>query len=260
MSADADLICGIITYNNSEFAGEKMDAYRIAICDDDDIIRENLCSLCSDILTDDSVEYELEPFCSAQELEKRLNSKNCPFDLLILDIQMDGMTGMELARSLREKGNRVSIIFVTACEDYLSEGYGVQPIHFLLKPVRREALASAIHTDLKLNYIPKTVVVHIGNKLVHLSFSDIRYVESYNHSIVIHQSTGNSTYYFSLSDFEKQLPAGQFARCHNSYLVNLNEVREIGRTELSLQSGETLPVGRAYYKAFQSAFVRYINQ
>ncbi len=237
-----------------------MDAYRIAVCDDDDLIRENLCSLCSDILTNDSVEYKLEPFRSAQELEKRLNSENCPFDLLILDIQMDGMTGMELARSLREKGNRVSIIFVTACEDYLGEGYGVQPIHFLLKPVRRDALASAIHTDLKLNYIPKTVVVHIGNKLVHLSFSDIRYVESYNHSIVIHQSTGNRTYYFSLSDFEKQLPAGQFARCHNSYLVNLNEVREIGRTELSLQSGETLPVGRAYYKAFQSAFVRYINQ
>lgn len=232
VSADADLICGIITYNNSEFAGEKMDAYRIAICDDDDIIRENLCSLCSDILTNDSVEYRLEPFCSACELEKRLNAEGCPFDLLILDIQMDGMTGMELARSLREKGKRVSIIFVTACEDYLSDGYGVQPIHFLLKPVHREALASAIHTDLKLNYIPKTVVVHIGNKLVHLS----------------------------LSDFEKQLPMGQFARCHNSYLVNLDEVREIGRTEISLQSGETLPMGRSYYKAFQSAFVRYINQ
>lgn len=222
----------IIKQNSSEFTGEKMSTYRIAICDDDDIIRENLCSLCSDILTNDSAEYRLEPFCSVCELEKRLNAEGCPFDLLILDIQMDGMTGMELARSLREKGNRVSIIFVTACEDYLSEWYGVQPIHFLLKPVHREALASAIHTDLKLNYIPKTVVVHIGNKLVHLS----------------------------LSDFEKQLPMGQFARCHNSYLVNLDEVREIGRTELSLQSGETLPMGRSYYKAFQSAFVRYINQ
>lgn len=237
-----------------------MSTYRIAVCDDDDIIRENLCSLCSDILTNDSVEYRLESFRSACELEKRLDTESCPFDLLILDIQMEGMTGMELARSLRDKGNRVSIIFVTACDDYLSEGYGVQPIHFLLKPVRREALASAIHTDLKLNYIPKTVVVHIGNKLVHLSLSDIRYIESYNHSIVIHQSTDNSTYYFSLSDFEKQLPMGQFARCHNSYLVNLDEVREIGRTELSLQSGETLPMGRTYYKAFQSAFVRYINQ
>ncbi len=237
-----------------------MSPYRIAVCDDDDIMRENLCSLCSDILTDDSIEYRIEPFRSACELEKRLDTESCPFDLLILDIQMDGMTGMELARSLREKGNRVSIIFVTACEDYLSEGYGVQPIHFLLKPVRREALASAIHTDLKLNYIPKTVVVHIGNKLVHLVLSDVQYIESYNHSIVIHQSTGNSTYYFSLSDFEKQLPMGQFARCHNSYLVNLEEVREIGRTELTLQNGETLPIGRAYYKTFQNAFVRYINQ
>lgn len=237
-----------------------MSAYRIEVCDDDNIIRENLCSLCSDILTNDSVEYRLEPFRSACELEKRLDTESCPFDLLILDIQMEGMTGMELARSLREKGNRVSIIFVTACENYLGEGYGVQPIHFLLKPVRRETLASAIHTDLKLNYIPKTVVVHIGKKLVHLSLSDIWYIESYNYSIVIHQSNGNSTYYFSLSDFEKQLPMGQFARCHNSYLVNLDEVREIGRTELSLQSGETLPMGRTYYKAFQSAFVRYINQ
>lgn len=237
-----------------------MSVYRIAVCDDDDIMRENLCSLCSDILTDDSIEYRIEPFRSACELEKRLDIENCPFDLLILDIQMDGMTGMELARSLRKKGNRVSIIFVTACENYLGEGYGVQPIHFLLKPVKREALASAIHTDLKLNYIPKTVIVHIGNKLVHLVLSDVQYIESYNHSVVIHQSAGNSTYYFSLSEFEKQLPTGQFARCHNSYLVNLEEVREIGRTELSLQSGESLPIGRAYYKTFQNAFVRYINQ
>lgn len=237
-----------------------MSVYRIAVCDDDDIMRENLCSLCSDILTDDSIEYRIEPFRSACELEKRLDIESGPFDLLILDIQMDGMTGMELARSLRKKGNRVSIIFVTACENYLGEGYGVQPIHFLLKPVKREALASAIHTDLKLNYIPKTVIVHIGNKLVHLVLSDVQYIESYNHSIVIHQSAGNNTYYFSLSDFEKQLPMGQFARCHNSYLVNLEEVREIGRTELTLQSGETLPIGRAYYKTFQNAFVRYINQ
>ena len=86
-----------------------MSAYRIAVCDDDDIIRENLCSLCSDILTNDSVEYRLESFRSACELEKRLDTESCPFELLILDIQMEGMTGMELARSLRDKGNRVSI-------------------------------------------------------------------------------------------------------------------------------------------------------
>lgn len=237
-----------------------MSAYRIAVCDDDDIIREDLCSLCREILTDESIAYEITAFSAACELEEKLNAEGCLFDLLILDIQMEGMTGMELAHSLRARGDRVSIIFVTACDDYLSEGYGVQPIHFLLKPVRREALANALHTDLKLNHLPKTAVLHIGNKILHLSLADIKYVESYNHSIIIHQGTGSSTYYFSLADLEKQLPAGHFARCHNSYLVNLNEVQEIVRTELSLQGGKTLPVGRAYYQAFQSAFIRYINQ
>lgn len=115
---------------------------------------------------------------------------------------------MELARSLREKDNRVSIIFVTAYEDYLCEGYGVQPIHFLLKPVKREALASAIHTDLKLNYISKAVVVRIGNKLIHLSLSDIRYIESHNHSIVIHQGTEKSIYHFYSQILRNSFPRG----------------------------------------------------
>lgn len=237
-----------------------MSTYRIAVCDDDNIIRESLCTFCREILTEDGIVYELTAFSSASELERKLNAESGLFDLLILDIQMDGMTGMELAHSLRAKGDRVSIIFVTACDDYLSEGYGVQPIHFLLKPVRREALASALHTDLKLNHLPKTAVLHIGNRILHLPLTDIKYIESYNHSIVIHQTTDSNTYYSSLADIEKQLPTGNFARCHNSYLVNLNEVQEIGRTELILQNGETLPVGRAYYKSFQSAFIRYINQ
>ena len=66
--------------------------------------------------------------------------------------------------------------------------------------------------------------------------------------------------YLSLTEFEKQLPKGHFSRCHNSFLVNLSRVKEIGRTDLTLRNGDMLPVGRTYYKAFQSAFIRYINQ
>lgn len=168
---------------------------------------------------------------------------------------------MKLARSLRDKNNRVSVIFVTACEDYLSNRYSVLPILFPLKPVRREAPESAIHSDLKLNYIPKKIVVHIGNKPVPLSLSDIRYVESCNLSIVIHQSTGNSSFFrfrFLKSTF-------RWGNLHTSatvisYLVNLEDVREIVQTETSLQRGETLPMGSRYNKAFRSAFVRCINQ
>ena len=237
-----------------------MRIYRVAVCDDNDTMREELSALCRQILTEDNIEYELTEFAAAGELEEQLNADRCPFDLLILDIKMDGMTGIELARSLRARNNRVSIIFVTAYEDYLPDGYSVQPVHFLLKPVQKEMLADAIHTDLKLNHLPKTAVLRIGNKILHLPIADIKYAESYNHNVVIHQSRRNDSYYISLTELEKQLPSGYFARCHNSYIVNLNEVQKIERKELHLKSGEVVPVGRAYYQAFQSAFVRYINQ
>lgn len=121
-------------------------------------------------------------------------------------------------------------------------------------------MANALHTDLKLNYLPKTAVLRIGSKTVSLFLTDIRYIESYNHSIAIHQTEGPQTYLISLSEIERQLPPDQFCRCHNSYLVNLGYVQEIARTELSLRSGGRLPVGRTYYKLFQEKFIRYLNQ
>lgn len=236
-----------------------MSVYRIAICDDDSRMVEQLSLFCREILDREDIPYELEVFNRADELRSRLDLQQDAFHLLILDIQMDGLTGMELARSLRSRDDRVSIIFVTACDDYLAEGYDVQPIHFLLKPVSREVLEKAIRTDLKLNFLPKTVALHIGNKLLHLSIDDIYYAESRNHNVIIHQKEDYRTYYISLTEMEKQLPADHFTRCHNSFLINLGKVQEIGRTELLLDNGQQLPVGRVYYRAFQSAFVRYIN-
>lgn len=190
-----------------------MRVYRLAVCEDDDQIREELCSLCRAILTEDGIDHEIVAFRSAQELEKVLTAESSPFDLLLLDIQMEGMTGMELAKSLRQRGDRVSIIFVTGCGDYLPEGYDVQPIHFLLKPVSREALAGALHTDWNLNHRPKTAVLRIGSKKVSLLLTQIWYMESFNHSIVVHQAQGDRSYLLSLSEIEKQLPPGQFCRC-----------------------------------------------
>lgn len=236
-----------------------MDKYRIAVCDDDEIMRDELSAMCADILTQEEVPYEVVTFSSAYELEKQISEVGDCFELLILDIQMDGMNGMELAHLLREKGNRISIIFVSACDEYLLEGYDVQPIYFILKPVEREYLARALNTDLRLNHRQKTFMLHVGNKTVSLTISEIRYVESLNHKMLVHQGDDMRTFYMSLTELEKQLPAGMFARCHNSYLVNLKNVNEITRTYVRLTSGETLPIGRAYYQAFQSAFIRSIN-
>ena len=167
---------------------------------------------------------------------------------------------MEYARALRQRGNRVSIIFITNCADYALEGYSVQPVHFILKPVTREMLEDALRTDIELNHKPKTMLFRTGGKSVSLAVSDIRYIESMNHSIIVHLADTDRVFSLSLSETERNAPDGIFFRCHNSFLVNMEYVAEIGRTEIRLRDGCRLPVGRRFYQSFQSAFVRYMNR
>lgn len=235
--------------------------YRLAICEDDPVMRDALDKLCREILAEMDLEYEIAAFSSAEELDAAVHSENVdPFALLLLDIQLDGMSGMELARELRRRDDWVGVVFITNCEDYLREGYAVQPIQYLLKPVSREALAKAIQTDWKRNHRSKTILLRAGGKVTRLPAADVRYLESLNHSVILHLRDGERTFSLSLTETERLLPPGLFVRCHNSFLVNLEHIEAISRTEIALRDGTRVPVGRRYYKDFQSAFIQYINQ
>lgn len=235
--------------------------YRVAICEDEPVMREEMRTLCEAILTERGIEHELSVFPSAGALDEMVGSDVTPYDLLMLDILMDeGMTGMELARTLRRRDDLVSIIFITSSKSYLLEGYGVQPIQFLLKPVSREGLEQAILTDWRRHHMPRFVLLRSGGKDVPLPLAEILYVESRDHNSIVHLKSGEQAFRLSLSEVEQVLPSGQFVRCHNSFLINLAHVKLVGRTELILRDGARLPVGRRYYQPFQTAFVQYINR
>lgn len=235
-----------------------MSVYRLAICEDDPRMLAFLRQLCEEILAE--TEHELALFPSAAALDAELSTQAEPFHLLLLDIQMEGMTGMELAQALRRRGDEVSIIFITSSQDYLLEGYEIRPIHYLLKPVTKEALEKAIRTDWTLRHAHRRVLFRNGGKTVALPLADIRYVEGQNHSAIVHLPGETLCLPMFLAQAERLLPADQFARCHNSFLVNLAQVKLVGRTELNLRDGTVLPVGRRFYEAFQTTFVQYINR
>ena len=236
-----------------------MSTYHVAICEDDPIVLKGISQMCREILMEDGVPGEIWEFTAADGLLKEIETGKTAFDMLLLDIEMEGMTGMELAERLRREENWVSIIFITGNEKYLAEGYGVQPIHFLLKPPSREKLAAALRTDRKRNRRPKTVLLQKSSRILRLSLEELVYVESANHEVLLHQKNGTQAFPLSMTEMLKLLPAGQFCRCHNRFLVNLEEVKAFERTYLSLYDGAELPIGRKYYKEFQSAFVQYLN-
>lgn len=240
---------------------EGAQVYRVAVCEDQPHMREELCGLCGQALKELNVPYMLTPFVSAEELGEAMKAGHAPFDLLLLDIELEGKSGLQFASELRRAADRVSIIFVTGCEEYLRDGYAVQPIHFLLKPVDYPMLYDAIRTDWRLNGSKRHFVLQEGARTIPLTVQQVRFVESFNHGILIHNGEGSSFYRITLAEAEREIqPAGCFCRCHNSFLVNMDWVSEITRTRVVMRDGAQIPIGRRYYESAQKTFIRYMAQ
>lgn len=233
--------------------------YRVAVCDDEAGALEALGKTCGDCLDELGVEHLIVPFRSAEELLSALNAGEERFDMFCLDICMDGMTGMDLAHELRRRDERAGIIFITASDAYLREGYSVRAMQYLGKPVDREALMEALRSDIRLNQTPKLVTLRRGSHTVAIPIADVLYVESRDHGVYIHTSGGERFFSISLSEAEKLLPSERFCRCHNSFLVNMAAITEIGRRDLTLKDGDAIPIGRRYYEQTQLSLVRYLN-
>ena len=218
--------------------------YTVAVCEDQKDTREEAAALCGEVLTDLEIEHHIAAFSSAEELETQL---------------LTGESGMELAKKLRMTDDRTSILFLTGSSEYLKDGYEVRPIQYLFKPVSKAELKRAIETDLRLHHRPKTFSIKVGGRMAVLPLEDIRYVESRDHRSLFHMESGEQFYPLSLTEIEGNLPAEQFCRCHNSFLVNLACVREVSSRTVSLEHLK-LPIGRKYAERFREQFVRYLNE
>ena len=143
---------------------EQMRPYQIAVCEDNDPERAELCGACREILEQSGTEYAITEFSSAEELYERLKEHPDAWDLLFLDIRMGNMSGMELARRIRREGNPVKLVFVTGDEGFALEGYGVQPLHYLMKPVDRKALEEAIRRALEEQQEQEKLILRNGSR------------------------------------------------------------------------------------------------
>lgn len=237
-----------------------MAPYRLAICEDDPAEGKHLLKMCDTLLSNRQISHTLRLFDRAESLAKALEQNSGAFDLLLLDIQMEGQSGMSLAKELYHHQFPGRFLFITGYAEYALEGYEVHPIHYLLKPVESSQLEDVLLRDWEEHHRAKSLLLRSGGKTLSLPIADIRYMESRNHTLTIWTARADYSFPLSLTEAERIAPPGVFYRCHNSFLVNIHQVEEIGRTSLRLRDGTQLPVGRRYYRSFQTAFVRFINQ
>ncbi len=225
----------------------------IAICDDD---AAQVGALKKLLLERDSRTVILE-YGSAEQFLFGYADRPC--DLLLLDIEMGGMNGMELAKSLRAKGDMLPIIFITGYADYIGDGYDVEALHYLLKPLDSRKLF-AVLDRCESRRPANRVIFECGGESVCVNADDIEYLEAFGKKTQVTLGSGKELLCScGLSAAAGRLSEG-FVQCHRSYVVNIAHIHSISGTEVTLGSGRRIPLSRRLSDSVNRAFIGYYKE
>jgi len=196
-------------------------------------------------------------FCSGEELLESYCSKT---DLVILDIQMEGQNGIEIAREIRSFDSDVLLLFITNLAHYALEGYSVNACDFILKPIDYLQVSESLTRILQHLQKRNTAKISIKQKdgMVVVDPQRIIYIETYGRKLRIRLDTDALLCTGTLTNLEQQLDSRLFFRCHNAYLVNLKQVGRLMGSEVEV-GGESIPLSKHRRKQFIAALSSYLG-
>lgn len=184
------------------------------------------------------------------------------YDIILLDIQMKHLNGMETAEKIRKQDDDVAFIFVTSTVQYAVQGYLVDALGYVVKPVPYLAFSKIL--DKAVKQVQKRqnksyLTIEVEGGQLRLDVSSIYYIESQRHNILIHAEKGDFLTAGPMKKTEELLTGKGFAKCHNAYLINLAHVRGVLQSSVLLTQNIDLPVSRTRKKAFMDALTDYIG-
>lgn len=231
--------------------------YKIAICDDDARQREYVQELVNAWAKKLRHVIELKIYADAKQFLFDYEEEK-DFDLLLLDIEMPEITGIELAKRVRLENSTVQIVFITGYYEYFSDGFDVSALHYLIKPVDERKLYPVLDKAISnLAYRQRAVLVATGEADIKVSLADILYVESENVYVVVHTVHGDYRMRSTLAKFCGQLDE-TFFKVHRSFVVGLRYVKKITRTEIAMVNGDVVPISRGMYDEVHAALIKHL--
>lgn len=227
--------------------------YKIAICDDLESDRDYLKDLLNKWANDYSHLLNVYTFSSAESFLFRYEEAK-DYDILLLDIEMGLMDGVSMAKKIRQDNDTVQIIFITGYSDYIAEGYEVNALHYLMKPVKEEKLFSVLERAIeKINKNDVVLNMDSANGMVRVPIYQIRFAEVFGNYVTIH-ANDEVVVKMTLNEIEKLLDE-RFYRVGRSVIVNLNEVSRVTKTEIKLLDGTSIHLPRGAYDGVNRAII-----
>ena len=249
-------------YNSVNNDLEPGDSMYIALCDDDKSYLELFLSYIRNYLAlqENCEGVAIDCYTSGEQLIEAYESGKS-YDLIYLDIKMKNVSGFDAAKVIRQIDSKALIIFITSLKDYIFNSFEYRPFWFLIKPVYED----------KFCYVLKQAMAQIhdikNNRysfytrdygLMSIEISKIMYLESILRKIILYTSNKQFTYYANLKEEEEKLTKYNFTRIHKGYLVNMEYIQRINKSNIVLKNNVVLPLSEHRLKAVFDNFTSYL--
>lgn len=232
---------------------------KIAVCDDEIHFIEAVCSLLEEWAKEQGIKLKLYRFTNGDDLIDS-HQTEC-MDLIVLDVLMPLLNGIDTARELRNMDQTVPIVFLTSSREFAVDSYEVKALNYLIKPIDRANLFLTLD-DFWRNYNAAKVcfTARTADGFSRIVISDVDYLEAQNKQVLLHLSNGRIIAIREL--FSKCVkifsPENGFFCCHRSYIVNLSNVERFTKTEVTTVYNAFIPISRNSYTAFKETYFNHM--
>ena len=231
--------------------------YQIAIVEDDERYQAQLERYIHRYEEESGEQFNIRLFSDGDEIVDNYAGN---YDIIFLDIEMRRLDGMEAARIIRSLDREVILIFITNMAQYAIQGYEVEAMDYVLKPIRYFAFSQEMEKVVKRLSMTNRRVLRIEQDqgIMLLNLREIGWMESQGHNIIIHKGEETFQIRQTVKEMEAQLEGSGFARCNSGYLVNLAHVKRVDKDTVYV--GDIgLPISRSRKKEFMEKLANYLG-
>jgi len=229
----------------------------IAICDD---LNEDKYCLFNSINTyceTNFINVTITGYDSGESLLEKF--KKDFFNIIFLDIYMNGLSGIDTAKRIRKIDKDCVLIFVTTSSEHALDGFAVNALHYLVKPMTVAKITEVFTRCQKvINTAQQFIEVMSNRVLVKILIKSINFIEVYDKACFIHKDSEVIKTYLSLGEIATQLDTKIFLHCHRSYIVNMRYIINVADNDFILQSGTSIPIRRAEKQSIKQIYMNYL--
>lgn len=228
----------------------------IGICDDEALYREQIRNMCIRYLEGKNIPFQCVEFASAEEV---LTYQGESLTLLFLDVEMDGITGIELKDEIERTDRVWRIVFVTSHEEVIGQAFGLKTMGFARKPIEAVTAEKWISIAVEEQEANKVFWFTTEKGDLYIRENEILYLESEGNYSYVQTPKEKKFVCESLKKCEEIVANRDCIRVHKSYLVNMQEIKEVSIAQITIKNGATIPIGRTYRDEVKKKYHSYLR-